>query len=562
MMKPILDTRDSERIRLAQTVLAYPAQYCLHNENLQRITRLLPQAEGVARLVQTLRAAQTALAPHLPLQFGSTWKSREELSSACFPATSYAGKQLTTEDVKTFARTLDLGLLEEGLEMMSAADAGAPSNPDALRLALGCSWLSQHLALIAVGLASAEITSKGDLALAPADSEAVRHLRRLWFAAAFEEMSLRKAQASVEIYALLAGRQKHLNGDVEEAFADAVSVIPQHWRLPVEEGPVAALLHNQLMPLLWMVGRAIHAAKFDRGRPVVLADVPPKKAFRQVFSDLMAHQLALPPLNRVFDVRKGGLVLGPTKIAPGLLRIAEDFATAKLGATWHDKDLSNTQKKYLIRRLTNLPNVEVLDVELSKHDTTDDVHIDVDLFVRDRLNDMLFAVQLKHFRYSDKGGLRYWLGRFQPGKAMSHAVAQLESLGDLAKSDMKVRAKLMGRGLTSDELESVVPVVLHNIGFLDCLEFQKGVLAYDQHTFVNVLDGRSAVGVGVVDGRAVSLRTGGGGARCRLSDPDEVVSAYVNDPQFADLRAFDAACETERCFEIMGATVSARGLGI
>jgi hypothetical protein len=97
---------------------------------------------------------------------------------------------------------------------------------------------------------------------------------------------------------------------------------------------------------------------------------------------------------------------------------------------------------------------------------------------------------------------------------------------------------------------------------LYCLAFQAGILVYDQHTFVNVLDGRSAVGVGAMDGVAVHLKLPGSQMGCRLDDPDAVISAYVSDPQFAEITYFDAAAEVTRTLHIGDSTVCAQGLGL
>lgn len=129
-------------------------------------------------------------------------------------------------------------------------------------------------------------------------------------------------------------------------------------------------------------------------------------------------------------------------------------------------------------------------------------------------------------------------------------------------SHFKLESALLANGFGIAELGRIVPVVLHNVGVLDCLVFQAGVLVYDQHTFVNVLDGRAAVGVGAIDGQAVHPNILGRRNSCRLDDPDSVISAYVGDPHFAAIFHFDAAAETTRRLNVLGATVIAHGLGV
>ncbi len=433
--------------------------------------------------------------------------------------------------------------------------------PDGIGLALASYWLSEHAALVALGLAEVHLAGTEQIIIQPKGPEAITHFRRLWFASAFEESSLRKAQMSLEVYADLAGGAQGLTGDVETAFYEALSIIPQHWRLPVDEGPVARLFSKHLWPLVWLAGNVFNAARHKGQRPIFRADMP-NDDYGRAFDDVAKDQSSRKLFDRVFDIRDGGLVLGPRKLAPGLLLIAEQMAYAQIGPGWHDKDLSDTQKKYLIGRLESIPHVEVIELEIAKHDTADETHVDVDLFVRDTRQNCLYAVQLKHLEYSDKGGMRCWISRFaRSDKGLAYGVAQLEAFKSLAKSDPTVKEKLLNRGIEAKELEHVVPVLLHNIGILDCLAFQAGILVYDQNTFVNVLDGRPAIGVGVVNGQAVHVTRRGDLASCRLDDPDSVISAYVGDPHFA-LAHFDVAASVTRRLSILGSSVQAEGLGI
>jgi hypothetical protein len=445
---------------------------------------------------------------------------------------------------------------------MPCATAGTVSL-EGIKLALASAWFSQHLALVVLGLARAELTTPNQLVITPNGPGAIAHLRRLWFASAFEEMSLRKAQVSLEVYAHLAGGGQDLSGDVRRAFYEALSLIPQHWRLPVDEGPVASLLENHLRPLIWLAAAAIHSEQFGGRRPIFRTDLPNETLWR-AFDAVVKDQSSRPLLDRAFDVREGGLILGPRKLAPGLLLIAERMADELIGPTWHDKALSNVQKKYLLERLGQIPHVQIIDVEIAKHDTAaGQTHVDVDLFVRDMRQGILFAVQLKHLEYSDKGGLRFWLSRFlRADKGLAYGIAQLEAFRALAQSDPKVRAKLLASGVHANELDHVVPVVLHNVGVMDCLAFQAGILIYDQHTFVNVLDGRPASGVGVANGQAVHMALKGAPTPCRLDEPDTVIAAYAGDPHFSDIASFDAAADVMRLLSMPGSIVMAKGLGI
>jgi len=559
-MTPFFDTRDGDRIRFALNLLNYPQHYCLKASNQPNLTHLLPPTPGVKRLVLTLRAAQQALAAHLPMSAASVWRQRETIRSGDSPATTSSRSNLPDEVTRHIHQAMNLGLVEGVVERV-AKDVSGTATESGVALATACVWLSQHLALVALGIAKAEITAEGELAISPDTEETVRHLRRLWFATAFEEMSLTKAHANLEVYALLAGKSAHLKGDVEEAFSHAVAVIPQHWRLPADKGPVEQLMLRQLMPLVELLGRVYDAAMHQGGKPLFAQDLPVNAIMPPLFADVLEHQRELIAMDRLFNVECDGLALGNRKIAPGLLLISEHLAAKRLGPDWHAA-VSEFQKHYIIERLSELSHVDVIDIEVRQHDNVEHRHVDVDFLVRDRHHDIVFAVQLKHFQFSNRSGLRSWLERFRSG-SLAYGIAQLQAIKGLALTDAGTRALLLAHAITEDELQRLVPVVLHNVGVLDGLRFQGDVLLFDQHTFVNVLDGRAAIGVGKdAAGHAIHPRLSGGPSDCRLDDPDSVITAYLDDETFRDLKHFDVAAAATRRLLVLGQLVKARGLGI
>lgn len=559
-MSSLFDSLDSDRIRFALNILNYPQHYCLKQSNQPNLDTLLPATTGVHRLVETLRAAQQMLAPQLPMSAGGVWRQRDAIKMGQSPSTSYRGGNPSGNLIERMHQALNLNLAEAVVERVSKNDGGTPTQA-ALGLATACVWLSEHLALIAIGIAKAELTAEGELVIAPSSDVTVRHLRRLWFAAAFEEMSLLKAHANLEVYALLAARSPHLKGDVKEALSHAVAVIPQHWRLPVDRGPVKTLMLRQLWPLVELAGKVYIQAMFNSGKPLFAHDLPNDGVMQPLFAAVLEHQRALPAIDRLFNVDCDGLVLGSRKTAPGLLLIAEHLAATKLGEHWH-ADVSEVQKQYIFERLREMHHVDVIDVEVRQDDNTDKVHVDVDFLVRDRAHGVMFAIQLKHFEFSNRGGVRHWLERFRSNK-LAYGIAQLQAIRKLASTDPKTRALLRQHGISEAEMQGLVPVVLHNIGVLDGLCFQGDVLLYDQHTFVNVLDGRTAVGVGNdSEGNAIHPRLSGGNADCCLNDPDSVIAAYLSDEAFSDLRYFDVATDLDRRMLVLGQMVRSRGLGI
>lgn len=562
-MAPFFDTRDVGRINLANSILTYPHEFCLKEANLDWLNKECGASEGLRRLVGVVRDAQFALAKHLPLRGSSLlWIQRDRWITRLAPTTVLEGRELSKEAIQELGRALDMQIIEEILATIPTAASGSPKE-EAMRAAFACTWLTQNLAMVVLGFAKAELPADGTLLLTSASATAQQHLRRLWFSSAFEQMSLRFSSAQIQSYAALAAQAPGLTGDVQEAFARAVSVFPQHWRLPAHEGPVAALAKTHLMPLMLLFAKVVHAASRPGSKRPFLAKDAKRYKFAEVYDTVLIDQARRPVTDRIFDLSNGGLVLGTRQFAPGLLEIAESFASKYLGLDWHHKPLSEVQERYVMSRLNSIAQVEVIAVRIEKHDTDSKTAVDVDFFVRDVRHETLYAVQLKHVEYSDKGGLRVWTNRLRNrSNGLGKGIAQLEAIASLAQSDGKVRKKLVAAGIRSEELASLVPVMLHNVGVLDCLMFQEGILLYDQHTFVNVLAGRPANMTGALKGNVVNATILSNGKPCQLDNPDSVIEGYLSDPQFKDLSQFDAVADVTRAMLVAGSIIVSRGLGL
>ncbi len=99
--------------------------------------------------------------------------------------------------------------------------------------------------------------------------------------------------------------------------------------------------------------------------------------FSEIYDVVLIDQARPPVTGRVFDLSNGGLVLGTRQLAPGLLEIAESFAAKDLGMDWHNKPLSEMQKRYIMSRLNKIAHVEVIDVGIEKHDTDSETAVDI-----------------------------------------------------------------------------------------------------------------------------------------------------------------------------------------
>jgi hypothetical protein len=559
-MTPFFDTRDRERIQFALNILNYPQHYCLKASNQPNLTTLLPASPGVHRLVMTLKAAQQMLAAHPPMSADKVWQQREDFEADATPSTVCVAKGRPEEATTQLHYMLNLGLVEAVVERVAEKVTGALT-PMGLKLATACVWLSHHLALVALGVAKANLTAGGELVIEPASEEVAQHLRRLWFATAFEESSLRKAHADLGAYAYLRVKGKQVSGDLRVAFAHALAVIPQQWRLPFDAGPVDKLKSRFLLPLIELVGMVHESAFHQGGKPLHFEDLPSNAPLQSLFAEVLEHQRNLVAMDRLFHVDGDGLLPGSRKMAHGLLLVSEHLAMRQLGPTWHNA-VSAVQKQHIFERLRSLDHVDVIDVVVSQDDNNDKVHVDVDFLVRDRQRHIVFAVQLKHFEFSNRGGIRGWLERFRPGR-LTYGITQLQAIKVLAHGDSRTRALLLANGVTEVELQGLVPVVLHNIGVLDFLCFEGGALLYDQNTFINVLEGRSAGEFRKDEaGNIRYSQTLGKPTMCRLDDPDSVIAAYLSDERFRALWHFDFAASVERKMLVLGQMVIARGLGV
>uniref|UniRef100_UPI002ABE89DC hypothetical protein n=1 Tax=Burkholderia sp. BCC1977 TaxID=2817440 RepID=UPI002ABE89DC len=191
----------------------------------------------------------------------------------------------------------------------------------------------------------------------------------------------------------------------------------------------------------------------------------------------------------------------PLQLVPGLLSIAEHIARQKRGENWH-AELGHEMARYLVTRVANTRGVRVVEVALLQHVTTENVPLDVDVFLVDERINRVYAVQCKHLENPFRIGLLDWLERFRRPrkggrKGLDKAVQQLSELRRLSRDDTKVTRFLMESiGLTSEQIETIRPVVVHNIWNLDFWQTDQGICFYDLHTFCNAIKGReSTMGV-------------------------------------------------------------------
>lgn len=562
MSLPFIDTRKFRELRLACNVVTYSDHFCLRTKNLNLISSLTNSDSNTQVLVGALRQMQEKLAPHLPLAgLSKIWDNRQaivqQVGIVTVPPTGIPNGALISIESQ-----LNQTLLETVLTTFPTKSNGKATPVEVVNLACQCLWLSELLALTILGVATITIEADGTCAVSPASDEMRQHLRRLWFGSAFEQASLIAGSASIQILAAAASDPSK-RSQLTAAKMSALTVFPQHWRLPVDSGPVSELLWNSLEPLLMIIIHAIVASQNSK-----LAPYDHRHAAAQdimdVYRDVIDIHKHMSAVDSLFKVNGNSLILGTRDLAPAAIEIAEELAERRLGTDWHGKVTSNAQKEYFLSRMGSCSHIEILDFEALQHHTTDNVDLDVDFFLRDNLHGQIYGVQLKHLERRTRGGMLAWLGLFREhDDGLGNLVRQLENLSELARTDDKCRAFLISQGLTKSECDRIVPVGLHNVGFVDFWSVQNGVLLYDLLTFANVVAGRAFVQVGVVNGQVIHKGSGGtGGVPPSLHNPDSVISAYLNDPSFRHLANFDIASKISRK-SISGHTnVVAHGIGL
>ncbi len=564
MRTPFIDTRHHQALRLACNVSTYPHKFCLHEPNRTLIASLTDDCPGVQKLVSLLRQMQTELAQELPLTgTAKLWDGREVWLQKTQIWTTIETEHLAQVSSSDLARLLDLQLLETVLSAMPCEPDGEPCSDETVHLASHCIWLSELLALAILGIARVTDDGAGRCVITPSSDTMRAHLRRVWFGSALEQGSLSAASIAIQSLAIVAADPTR-RSQLPIARASALAIFPQHWRLPPDYGPVAELLFDQLEPLLHMIIHAVHATQHP-GTPPFNHLHAAQKGITHVYKLVFGIQAELPIVDRLFGFSGGGLILGTRSLAGGAIETAEKLAEIKLGVNWHGKTTSDAQKTYLVNRLKRCDHIEVLDFELLQHHTRDNaVEVDVDFFIRDNLHKQIYGVQLKHLKKRSHSGLRGWLSLLRErSSGLGNLVRQLENLTLLARDDEKCRSFLISNGLTSTECDRIIPVGLHSVGSMDMWSLQNGILLYDMHTFVNLMAGRAAVEIGMVNGQIIHRPTATcGGLPPSPHEPDSAIDAYLADPLFQHLSHFDTAARASRHVSVGAATIIAHGLGI
>ncbi|WP_155638977.1 hypothetical protein [Burkholderia multivorans] len=546
-------------------MLQWPFSYALNRSNVDKF--LVPHYAahpGLKQAVGVLIELQKGLSD-LPSN-EAAWRKAMELRESLSHRPAVHTDWLVTEgpSTKNVAPMLDTTLCESVCVALhrKKSPAGRSCSVDTLNVLTQCVWLSEHIALCVLGVAHAVLDGER-VRFEAAGPSAQAALRRTWFGVAFDQYSRLSDGARLELW----GQRG------EPDLMDIYLFFTKQWRLgmPEDEGEGAqGAIRNHfgrvLLPSAKLLAACLLMAKHNqvlRRRQAV--DI----GCGDEFDMIEAYMRSLPLAERVFDLTEKGLTLGPLQLEPGLLSIAEHIARQKLGEHWHGA-LGHEMARYLVTRIGDTPGVRAVEVELVKHRTTEKTPLDVDVVVVDERINRVYAVQCKHLESSFGISLLDWLERFRRPrkggrKGLDKAVQQLSELLRLTKDDVRVRQILIDEvGLTPAQIDTIRPVVVHNIWNLDFWQTDQGICFYDLHTFSNAIKGRERT-QGMIQLSGVREF---GAVRddviVDVSDPEALLVAHLNgtDALARALAQFDAVRDVRRSVTVGDRVIVADGLGL
>lgn len=556
---------DPGLIDSAILMLKWPFSYVSNQSNVNKFLAPHYSAHpGLDRAVAAWAELQKRLSD-LPSHEAAWRKAMELRRSSNYSAPVHTdGSGTEAHLIEQIAPLLDTTLYESvcgALHRKKSAE-GKKCTADMLNVLAQCVWLSEHISLCVLGVARAALNGE-NVRFEIASPSAQAALRRAWFGVAFD----RYARLSDGVRLELWGR----NGRVP--WKDIPFFFCRQWRLDVpttEDGEFHGTIHDLLSSILEPSSKLLAACLVadERGQLLRRRDAAEMGCADEFDLAVMLMQ-SLPMSDRIFEPTEKGLALGSLQLEPGLLSIAEYIARQKIGETWHD-EVGHEMARYLARRIEGVPGVRVVEVELRQEGTTDNTPVDVDLFVVDERIGRVYAVQCKHLESSFHIGLLDWLERFRrprngDRKGLDKAVQQLSELRRLTTDDLRVRQMLVDTvGLTSAQIDTIRPIVVHNIWNLDFWRTDQGICFYDLHTFSNAVKGRERT-TGMITADAVhELRTVRDNVIVDVSDPDELLAAYLNgqDSLAQDLARFDAIHDVRRSITVGNRLIVAEGLGL
>lgn len=580
---PFINIKDVTRLKTIKSLLKFRFKYLLKEENHSLITKYLDGNSGGKILLSTLLEQQKFFSEHISFSNIDDSEYIEITNAIEFDTQKYINIYSKLKKGAPSILTKEI-LLEKNEELNSlvAEDLNGlkisrllneNQKHSLLEKLSACAWLTELLALVLLDLAVVEKSIKGVIRFKLKSKNKHKQLRRIWFGNTLEKISIDAANfAYFSLARQLSNNRDYViksSTELNDLYVRALEVIPNKWR--VHSVGAAQNLLPYIEDLTLITCHVIARKFVDKtNKPFSTKDARTNNV-KATYELIKEYQKSIASEDRLFEPKKDGLVYGAVELVRGLIQQMEFIAEKIIGKNWH-LSFERSQKLYLEEYFQNYPHLEVLPFEMNQNDfdsfnyEESERSFDVDLFVRDRVNNKVYAIQLKHMKSMFEAGIRQWLAYLGDyNKKLNKGVRQLSNLKHILATSQKARDYLVNNGICEWEINSLIPVLVHNIGYVDFMCTNDGVLIYDLHSFRKGLTGISAsqerydkeTGTYEQDGFQRAIKKGVG-----IDRPDSIIEEYINEPNFKNLKYFDTGIYVKRYLKVNDIAFESIGLGI
>lgn len=580
MTQPLINTQAQRSMATAFSMLKFPHKYFANPENIPKLKKIFEGNEPAERLIDLLNEVQLTHAQYMDFSSKDVDGYKRIKDVISDQTTKYvkirseikndAPKELTLAGFDSHIRNVNMNVAELINDQQIKLINGE-LDPDVLSKIVDVAWVVEHFAMVVSGTLTLKALEDGSLVFKQREPEL---LTPIWFGSALEFISLKAATNAIGSFAVATHQKDEpMDDSIAQLHARVLSIIPQHWRLGL--GRKTQELFHEIADLVIFLTNIIQRREIDKiEKPLSRGEVkrmvrqyPERKGLLKTYELIKEFQKSNKPEDRLFEIRNGGLVLGPLQLVRGLIQQMEYFALKKQGPDWHSL-LEDEQTRFLLDDLIKCDHLDVLEFELKpeKFDASDfpELRLDVDFFIRDKSTKIVYAVQLKHVTTDKEAGLLSWfklIGR--EDKKLNKGILQLERLNEVVANSSSAREYLIKNGLTQDEVLNLKPIVVHNVGSLDCVSLHNGICLYDLYTFKNVLSGNWGSIEFYKNGYYESTFTERKNRdSVDLSNPSNVIDVYIKEARFSEIKYFDGTKYITRSVNINGIKISAEGIGI
>jgi hypothetical protein len=567
----MFNLRNREIIETALAIMNFPFTYSVGSAISKGYlpTHALASS-GFMRLLQIFEAAQSECGNYEmpPYSKENIWTViLNNLDLAALEVTSFP---ICTKQEMQFSRryskNINLSLLDHLVSISPKSDGNEVPTENQILILSHCVWLSQLIGMCILGIATAEVNGADTIRVFPANDLARTNLRRTWFGVAFEKQSQLADEIRIQILAKSIPQQVRL-ASTKDMASLCFELCSKWWRLSIEHIP-GNYWNEILIPTFDIFVNVVRLNEIQEQGPFTRSSAHELRIAEILFDQIVKHQASIDSIDRIFTPLDDGLILTKRDWIQGFMTLAEGLLEMRYPKIWRDI-FSSSFEQHIKLRFTEEEckqhNLRVIPKDLFKHDSSTDAKLDVDLFIVDGKIGVTYAIQLKHLAHGYRPTLTDSIKWFRKHDSkLEHAVQQLKDLPRLATTDTKTKNSLLELGLQPNEIRNIYPIVIHNIGLLDCWKFKDGVALYDWHTFRQVLMGCPANQFRIEIDKEVEYESVESHltSTANPADPESIIDQYSNDSRFQDLTYFDIAAKMSTRTSICKTIVVADGLGL